>query len=130
MSKSISFKTLNMNKINLPIVYSCSGCSDVAQLANQLAVRLHKDNLAEMSCIAGVGGNVKALTRVAKSNRKIIAIDGCGLNCCKACLSKIDVTPDIHILLNNHGFKKNTNKPYDSELTEQLWNEIVSMINR
>ena len=36
------------------LVYSCSGCSDVAQLANDVALRLDHSGAAEMSCIAGV----------------------------------------------------------------------------
>ena len=44
-------------KNTLPLVYSCSGCSSAAQLANHLAVRLDRDERAEMSCIAGVGGS-------------------------------------------------------------------------
>ncbi|HAQ85985.1 MAG TPA: zinc-binding protein, partial [Pseudomonas sp.] len=47
-----------MSKPRLPLVYACSGCSNVAQLANTLAVRLDRAGLAEMSCIAGVGGRV------------------------------------------------------------------------
>jgi uncharacterized metal-binding protein len=43
-----------------PLVYSCSGCSSSAQMANYLAVQLDRQGLAEMSCIAGVGGNVKS----------------------------------------------------------------------
>lgn len=43
----------------LPLVYACSGCSNVAQLANDLALRLDRARLAEMSCIAGVGGDVR-----------------------------------------------------------------------
>ncbi|MFC3282033.1 putative zinc-binding protein [Litchfieldella rifensis] len=36
------------------LIYSCSGCSDVAQLANEVALRLDHAGVAEMSCIAGV----------------------------------------------------------------------------
>jgi uncharacterized metal-binding protein len=36
----------------LPLVYSCSGCSNIAQLANQVAIELDRDHIAEMSCIA------------------------------------------------------------------------------
>lgn len=46
-----------MNDDSLPLVYACSGCSNVAQLANTIAVRLDRAGLAEMSCIAGVGGD-------------------------------------------------------------------------
>lgn len=45
------------------LVYSCSGCSNVAQLANRIAVRMDRTGVAEMSCIAGVGGEVPALLR-------------------------------------------------------------------
>ncbi|GAB1463460.1 hypothetical protein MASR2M52_15140 [Pedobacter sp.] len=31
-----------------PIVYSCSGCSNAAQMANYRAVRLDRNNVAEM----------------------------------------------------------------------------------
>ena len=48
---------------DLPIVYSCSGCSSAAQMANQIAIKLDRTDVAEMSCIAGVGGNVKKLVK-------------------------------------------------------------------
>ena len=69
-----------------PLVYSCSGCSDVAQVTNGVALALDRQGLAEMSCIAGVGGNVPGLVRVAKSGRPIIALDGCPMACVKSCL--------------------------------------------
>lgn len=89
-----------------PLIYACSGCSNVAQLANDLAVVLDREGLAEMSCIAGVGGNVKPLVNVALSGRQILAVDGCPLNCVKHCLAKINVTPTWHLELTSLGFKK------------------------
>lgn len=35
----------------LPLVYSCSGCSSAAQMANCLALELDRKGVAEMSCI-------------------------------------------------------------------------------
>ena len=46
-----------------PLVYSCSGASSAAQTCNHLAVKLDRAGAAEMSCIAGVGGDVKPLVR-------------------------------------------------------------------
>jgi len=40
---------------NKPLIYSCSGCSNIAQVA----IELDRQNLAERSCIAGVGGAIK-----------------------------------------------------------------------
>lgn len=84
-----------MNRTKLPIVYSCSGCSSAAQTANMIAVKMDRENVAEMSCIAGVGGDVKPLVKMAKSGREIIAIDGCMLSCCKSSLSSMKLSPSI-----------------------------------
>jgi uncharacterized metal-binding protein len=65
----------------LPVVYACSGCSSAAQLANDVAVRMDRGRLAEMSCIAGVGGDILHLVSIARSGRPIIALDGCALHC-------------------------------------------------
>lgn len=75
-------------KKDLPLVYSCSGRSSAAQLANHVAIRMDRAGHAEMSCIAGVGGDVPSLVRVAKSGRPIIAIDGCLHACVKHSLGR------------------------------------------
>jgi uncharacterized metal-binding protein len=111
-----------------PLVYSCSGCSSAAQMANYLAVRLDRSGLAEMSCIAGVGGNVKNLVRTAKSGRKLIAIDGCPLACAKACLSNHALQPDWHIELKGMGVSKKQGVDFDrveaAEIFEKISNEV------
>ncbi|WP_305858990.1 putative zinc-binding protein, partial [Klebsiella pneumoniae] len=61
---------------------------------------------AEMSCISGVGGGVRALVKTARSGRPILALDGCALACVKACLATAGVAPDVHLVLNQCGAKK------------------------
>ena len=90
----------------LPLVYSCSGCSNIAQLANQVAIELDRAQLAEMSCVAGVGGGVPSLVKKAKSGRTIIALDGCPLHCVKSCLANFDITATHHFTLSEYGIKK------------------------
>ena len=87
----------------LPLVYSCSGCSSAAQLANHVALRMDRMQLAEMSCIAGVGGDVTSLVRTATSDRPIIALDGCELQCVKNCLKRHGVEPALHYTLSALG---------------------------
>ncbi|AJY43789.1 putative zinc-binding protein [Burkholderia humptydooensis] len=99
----------------LPIVYSCSGCSNVAQLANHVAVRLDRGGDAEMSCIAGVGGDVPSLLRVAHSGRLILAIDGCPLVCAKKSLARHGIAPDAHLQLGEHGVRKRFHEDFDPD---------------
>ncbi|WP_072038989.1 cbb3-type cytochrome c oxidase subunit I [Flavihumibacter solisilvae] len=96
-----------------PLVYSCSGCSSAAQMANHLAIQMDRDGIAEMSCIAGVGGNVKKLVRTATSGRRIIVIDGCPLACSKACLANHNIVPDQHFELTGFGVSKKQQEDFD-----------------
>jgi uncharacterized metal-binding protein len=113
---------------NLPLVYSCSGCSNVAQLANDIALKLDQDKIAEMSCIAGVGGDVPALVKTAKSGRDIIAIDGCPLSCTRACLSKLQITPKCHIELSKLSIKKKFHEKCDKNIFDQMYSQIIQNI--
>lgn len=108
----------------LPLVYACSGCSSVAQLANNMAVRLDRLGKAEMSCISGVGGGVAALVRTAQSGRPVLALDGCALACVKACLARAEVTPDVHLVLNREGAKKKFHADCSVEEEAAVWKQV------
>lgn len=95
--------TLSTDK---PLVYACSGCSNVAQLANNVALSLDRSGVMQMSCIAGVGGNIKSIVKLAKSERSILALDGCKLNCVKKSLALHQIVPTWHIELTQLGYKK------------------------
>ena len=89
-----------------PIVYSCSGCSNLAQMAHNISLNLDGDGIAEMSCISGVVGKVEPILALAKSGRAIIAIDGCELGCTKACLDKSGIKTDHYFKISDLGFDK------------------------
>ena len=97
----------------LPLVYSCSGCSSAAQLANHVALRLDRTGIAEMSCIAGIGGDVPSLLKTARSGRPIIALDGCPLVCVKSSLARHGIVPDRHYQLQQYGVKKRQHEDFD-----------------
>lgn len=97
----------------LPLVYSCSGASSAAQMANHVAVKLDRLKVAEMSCIAGVGGDVKPLVRTAKSGRPIIALDGCPLHCAAHILKRHGLKPDRHYDLSTFNVEKRKHEDFD-----------------
>jgi uncharacterized metal-binding protein len=118
-----------MSKAKLPLVYSCSGCSNVAQLANTLAVRLDRAGLAEMSCIAGVGGRVASLVNTANSGRPILAIDGCQLQCVRGCLKQHDVRPSEHLILSSLGLKKRYGENFSDDTVEEVFTDVVKLLD-
>ncbi len=117
-----------MSDSSLPLVYSCSGCSNVAQLANTLALRLDRQGLAEMSCIAGVGGGVAALVNKAKSGRTILALDGCPLQCVKGCLEQHNISPDTHLILSQYGLRKRYGEDCSPAQVDALLTELSLLL--
>lgn len=67
----------------------------------------------------------------ADSGRPIIAIDGCPLQCVKACLAWHGLRPKSHYLLHEHGVKKKLHAEFDpahaSELSHYIATDIVDL---
>jgi uncharacterized metal-binding protein len=114
-----------MKRKDLPLVYSCSGCSSAAQLANRLALMLDREGEAEMSCIAGVGGGVPGLLKTARSGRSILALDGCAMACTAACLARAGVVAQRHVLLSDHGVRKLKQCDPDPQDVQRLYRGVA-----
>lgn len=88
------------------ILYACAGCSKGGQAAYQTALALDDKKVAEMSCLAGIAsGNYSFVKKIR--NRKIIAIDGCPIECAKNVLQKQGLTVSEHVQLKWYGIRKN-----------------------
>lgn len=111
-----------------PLVYSCSGCSSAAQMANYLALQIDRAGYAEMSCIAGVGGDVRSLVKTAKSGRPILVLDGCPLNCAKSCLARHQVCPDLHVQLSDFDVKKRQHEDFDVVQAQEALQKITELM--
>ena len=116
-----------------PLVYACSGCSSAAQMANHLALELDATGHAEMSCIAGIGGKVPTLLRIAHSGRPILALDGCVLACVRETLAQEHLVPTRHIRLDLLGVRKLKRTRFNSDqarvLLERLEDEVHTLAN-
>lgn len=112
------------DRASLPLVYSCSGCSSAAQLANHVAVQMDRRGAAEMSCIAGVGGDVPKLVQLAKSGRPIIALDGCPLECVNNSLARHGIAPARHYQLHKYGVKKRNHQDFDAQQADAVLAQV------
>lgn len=117
------------DKSHLPLVYSCSGCSSSAQMSNHFAIALDRRGLAEMSCIAGVGGDVPSLVKVAKSaaetGRPIIAIDGCALTCVKHALARHGIEATVAHELQDYAVKKVKGQDFDPDEANEVFERVL-----
>ena len=88
------------------LIYACSGCSDAGELADQIARRLSRSGIGEMSCLAGIGGRVKSIVSKGEKAKRIFVIDGCPLNCARKTLELAGFSKFDHLGLNEIGLRK------------------------
>ncbi len=88
------------------LIFACSGAADVGEIADQAARKLTKDGVGKMFCLAGIGGRVSGIMKTAESAEKILAIDGCPLNCVKNCLEQAGFDEFEHFRVTDLGMEK------------------------
>ena len=100
------------------LIFSCSGAADVGLIADQAARKLTREGAGKMFCLAGVGGRVPEIMKVAKAASKILAVDGCQMGCVAKCLEEAGFTEFGHIQLADLGLKKGESPLTDDRLTK------------
>jgi len=88
------------------LLFACSGAADVGAIADQAARGLNRDGVGKMYCLAGIGGRVPGILTTTAAAGKILAIDGCGLDCAKNTLEQAGFKASAHLRLTDMGFEK------------------------
>ena len=88
------------------LIFPCSGAADVGAIADQAARQLTREGAGKMFCLAGIGARVGGIMKTTESAEKILAIDGCPLNCAKNCLEQAGFTEFEHLNLTGLGLVK------------------------
>ena len=88
------------------LIFSCSGAADVGALSDRAARRMTREGAGKMYCLAGVGGRVPGIMKTTEAAEKILAIDGCQLDCVKNCLEQAGFLEYDHMRVTDLGMKK------------------------
>ena len=112
-----------------PLVYACSGASNLGQLTNEIAVRLDREGLAEMSCAEAVGIEARPPYEAALSGRSVVAISGCPLACARRLLAEHGVAVARSIQLENRGVLKAKHVLVGPDEGERIYEEIMSELD-
>lgn len=103
------------------LIFACSGAADVGAIADQAARKLTRDGAGKMFCLAGIGGQIDGIMKTTQAASSILSIDGCPMNCVKACLEKAGFTKFKHLQLADLGLEKGK-----SPATEDNINKVCS----
>jgi uncharacterized metal-binding protein len=103
------------------LIFPCSGAADVGHLADLAARQLTKAGHGKMYCLAGVGGRVSGIMATTQAAEKILAIDGCPLNCARNTLEQAGFQGFEHVRLADLGLAKGS-----SPVTEDRVAKVVA----
>ena len=88
------------------LLFACSGGADVGHLSDVAAREMMKDGCGTMFCLAGIGGDVEGILKPTRDADRILAIDGCPVDCAKKSLERAGITNFIHFQVTALGFEK------------------------
>ena len=88
------------------LIFPCSGGSDVGALSDLAARQMTRDGTGKMYCLAGIGGQIPGILSTTQSASKILALDGCPMNCAKKILERAGFSGFEHLCLAEIGFQK------------------------
>lgn len=112
------------------MILTCSGASNVGQLANQAAVELTQEGFGKMFCLAGIGGRLSGFVQSAMDVAVMVAIDGCQVGCAKAILNQNQVPLRHYLVLTNEGIEKNKNFNLHRDDIEQVKAAVKRVANQ
>ena len=88
------------------LIFACSGAADVGEITDRAARKLTKEGAGKMFCTVGIGGRVSGIMKTTESAERILAIDGCPLNCVKNSLEQAGFNKFEHLQLAELGLEK------------------------
>jgi len=98
------------------LIFACSGAADVGAVADRAARKLTADGAGKMYCLAGIGGHVPGIIKTTEEAEKILAIDGCPLDCTKLSLEEAGFTEFEHIKVTNLDLEKGKSPATDENI--------------
>ena len=102
------------------LIFACSGAADVGEVADHAARKLRDDGEGMMFCLAGVGGRVSGIMKTTEAAERVLAIDGCPLDCVRNCLEQAGFSEFEHLRLADLGLIKGS-----TEVSEQNVNRVA-----
>lgn len=93
------------------LIFACSGAADVGEVADQAARQMTREGQGKMFCLAGIGGRVSGIVKTTEAAARVLAIDGCPLDCARKTLEAAGFTGFVHLNLGDLGLRKGETTP-------------------
>jgi uncharacterized metal-binding protein len=88
------------------LIFACSGAADVGEISDRAARNMTRDGAGKMFCMAGIAGRIPGIMKMTQTASKILAIDGCELDCVRHCLQNAGFKEFEHFRVTDLGLEK------------------------
>lgn len=112
------------------LIFSCSGGSNVGQIANQAGIKLTQSGMGKFFCLAGIGGHVSGMIESAKAGKMLVAIDGCPVACAKKTMEHAGFNIDEYVQVTEMGIEKNRNFDINPSDVGKVADHLASQISK
>jgi len=101
------------------LIFACSGAADVGEISDRAARKLTAEGVGQMFCMAGIGGRVEPIMNKTRRASKILAIDGCALDCVRKALEAAGIDSFEQFRVTDLGLVKGKS-PLTEEAVEKV----------
>jgi uncharacterized metal-binding protein len=109
------------------LIFSCSGAADVGAISDRAARKLTADGAGKMYCLAGIGGRVPGILKTTRKAEKILAIDGCPLDCTKLSLEEAGLSEFEHMKVTDLGLEKGKAPATDENIITVVQAAVIKL---
>lgn len=88
------------------LLYSCSGASNVGQIANSAAIKLSDMEKGALTCAIALGADKSGFIESARAADRNIVIDGCAVACVKNIFERHGISNFEHHIVTAMGINK------------------------
>lgn len=108
-------------------VVSCSGGSNVGQVANLMAIKMTQQGLANMTCLAALGAHLPDYIEKVKDSN-LVVLDGCPVACARQVVEHIGLRDYQYFVVTEMGVEKVKRFDQVQNEAEQVWEKVVNRL--
>jgi uncharacterized metal-binding protein len=109
------------------LVFACSGAADVGAISDRAARKLTAEGAGKMYCLAGIGGRVPGIIKTTQAAEKILAIDGCPIDCTKLSLEEAGITEFEHMKVTDLSLEKGKSPATDENIAAVVQAALIKL---
>ena len=129
MEDRMEDNTENICSADPTLIFACSGAADVGAIADRAARELTANKVGKMYCLAGIGGRVEGILKTTEEAKKILALDGCPLDCTKLSLEEAGFAEFEHIKVTDLGLEKGKSPATDENIAAVVQAALFKLVD-